>query len=91
MFAFAACAAVAEAKLPVDAQPTDSNPNSLALEIATPAGLSLNENVGFTESFLMYKLFNPNSLPSFSALTRGVIPASMLTIFFLSIIGNNSK
>ena len=42
MFAFAACAAVADAKLPVDAHPTDSSPNSLALEIATPAGLSLN-------------------------------------------------
>ena len=87
----AACAAVADARLPVDAQPTDSKPNSFALDIATPAGLSLNENVGFTESFFMYKLYSPNSYPSFSAFTRGVIPASILTIFFLSIIGNNSK
>ena len=53
IFAFAACAAVADARLPVDAQPTDSKPNSFALDIATPAGLSLNENVGFTESFFM--------------------------------------
>ena len=54
MFAFAACAAVADARLPVDAHPTDSKPNSFALDIATPAGLTLNENVGLTESFYMY-------------------------------------
>ena len=53
MSAFAACAAVADAKFPVDAQPTDFNPNSFAFDIATPAGQSLKENVGFTESFFM--------------------------------------
>ena len=41
------------AKLPVDAHPTADKPNSFAFEIAIPAGLSLNENVGLTESFLM--------------------------------------
>ena len=66
-------------------------PNSFALDIATPAGLSLKENVGFTESFFMYKLFNPNSFPNLSAFTRGVIPASILTTFDLSTIGNSSK
>ncbi len=51
---------MADAKLPVDAHPTAVNPSSFAFDIATPAGLSLNENVGFTESFFMYKLFSPN-------------------------------
>jgi len=37
----------------VDAHPTELKPNSFAFEIATPAGLSLNENVGLTESFFM--------------------------------------
>ena len=37
----------------IDAQPTAVNPSSFALDIATPAGRSLNENVGFTESFFM--------------------------------------
>ena len=60
MLAFAACAAVADARLPVEAQPTDFNPNSFAFDIATPAGLSLKEKVGFTESFFMYRLFSPN-------------------------------
>jgi len=61
----AACAAVADARLPVDAHPTELKPNSFAFEIATPAGLSLNENVGLTESFFMYRLFRPIFLPSF--------------------------
>ena len=87
----AACAAVADARFPVDAQPTEPKPNSFAFDIATPAGLSLNENVGFTESFFIYRLFKPISLPSFSALTSGVIPAFMLTIFDLSLIGRSSK
>jgi len=64
----AACAAVADARFPVDAHPTDLKPNSFAFEIATPAGLSLNENVGLTESFFMYRLFRPIFLPNFSAL-----------------------
>ena len=41
------------ARFPVEAHPTADNPNSFAFEIATPAGLSLNEKVGLTESFLM--------------------------------------
>ena len=49
------CAVVADAKLPVDAYPTELKPNSFALEIATPAGLSLNGNVGLIESFFIIK------------------------------------
>src|ERR671922_120583 len=92
MFAFAACAAVAEARLPVDAQPTAFNLISLALETATPAGLSLNENVGFTESFLINKFFIPPiCLASPFAFCKGVKPAFRSTMLFLSAIGNSSK
>ena len=42
---------MADARFPVDAHPTEVNPNSLAFDTAIPAGLSLNENVGLTESF----------------------------------------
>ena len=87
----AACAAVADARFPVEAQPTADKPNSFALETATPAGLSLKENVGFTESFLINKLFNPSLFPSFSALVRGVYQESILTMLDLFSIGNNSK
>ena len=87
----AACAAVAAARFPVDAHPTDSKPNSFAFDTATPAGLSLNENVGLTESFFMYKMISPITYPSFSAFTSGVIPAFILTTFDLSVIGRSSK
>ena len=61
---------VAEARLPVEAHPTAFNLVSLAREIATPAGLSLNEKVGFIESFLINKCWKPNFLPSLSALVK---------------------
>jgi hypothetical protein len=46
MPAWAACAAVELARLPVLAQPTTSNPNSIALLIATETTRSLYEYVG---------------------------------------------
>ena len=48
-------------------------------------------SVGLTESFFMYRLFRPIFLPNFSALTSGVIPAFMLIMLDLSMIGSNSK
>ena len=82
---------MADDRFPVDAQPTADRPNSRDLETATPAGLSLNEKVGLTESFFMYRLSIPSSLPSLSALSSGVMPAPMSTMFDLSKIGRSSK
>ena len=53
--AAAACAAVALARLPVDAQATVSKPNSIALDTATETTRSLNDRVGWlTASFLTH-------------------------------------
>src|SRR5574339_104404 len=91
MLATAACAAVADARLPVEAHPTALRLVSFALDIATPAGLSLNENVGLTESFFTYNVVNFRSLPRLFAFCNGVNPELILTILFLFLIGNNSK
>ena len=64
---------------------------AMPVVITVMSYLFLNENVGLTESFFMYKLFNPNFLPRFSAFVSGVIPAPILTIFDLFSIGSNSK
>ena len=67
--------------MPVDTQAKTSNPNSNAFVAVTVTGLSLKENVGLTLSFLIYKLFNPNLEPRFSALVNGVNPVPISTAF----------
>ena len=51
---FAACAAVAFARLPVDAQQIASYPNARAIVIATLTTRSLKEFDGLTESSLIH-------------------------------------
>ena len=83
MPAFAPCAATAPARLPVEAQASTSNSNSKAFAVATDTTLSLNENVGFTLSFLIYRLSSPSARPRFLALTSGVNPVPMSSTYSL--------
>ena len=53
MPARAAWAATEFARLPVEAQASVSKPNSSAFVLATATTRSLNDQVGFTQSFLM--------------------------------------
>ena len=53
MPARAAWAATLFARLPVEAQASVSNPNSRASLVATETTRSLNDQVGFWQSFLM--------------------------------------
>ena len=81
----AACAAVALARLPVDAQATVSMPSSIALEMATETTRSLNERVGWlTASFLTHSSRTPRRLASRSARTSGVMPVCRPTVGGLS-------
>ena len=83
---------VAEAKFPVDAHPTALSLISLDFEMATPAGLSLNEKVGLTESFFIKRFLRfPICVPKSSANCKGVKPACMFTMQSLSAIGNQLK
>src|SRR5579875_3447531 len=70
-----AAAATAAARFPVDAQANVSNPNARARVTAMDTGRSLNEKVGLTVSFLMYRLRRPHSRPRLLAFTSGVQPA----------------
>src|ERR1044071_9491682 len=66
--------------------------NCLDFEMATPAGLSLNEKVGLTESFFIKRFLRfPICVPNSSANCKGVKPAWMFTMQFLSGIGKSSK
>jgi hypothetical protein len=75
----AAWAATLAARLPVEGQPTADAPNSTAFDMATEAGLSLNEFVGLTVSSLMYSCFKPSCFPRLAALCRvdKPVPRSM--------------
>ena len=79
MPAFAACAAVAFARLPVDAQEIASNPNARDIVVATLTTLSLKEFDGLTESSLIHKRSSPSRVARLSALRRGVNPAPRST------------
>ena len=77
----AACAAVALARLPVDAHATVSMPSSIAFEIATDTTRSLNESVGWlTASFLTHSSRTPRRLARRSARTIGVMPVCRPTL-----------
>jgi len=71
--------------LPVDAQITSLTPNSFALLISTVLPLSLNEQVGFTPSYLS-KIFL-----SFFDSSNGVPPSFNETTFFRFLIGKNGQ
>ena len=51
----------------------------------------MNEKVGFTESFFMYRRSMPSSPPSLSALIRGVMPVPMSTMLARSSTGRSSR
>ena len=73
----AACAATLFARLPVDAQASVSNSNSRAFVAATETTRSLNDHVGFAQSFLMYRLVQPQALgPGSRARISGVKPGA---------------
>ena len=75
MPAFAAWAAVALARLPVDAQLIASNPNARAIVIATVTTRSLKEFDGLTESSLIHRRSRPRRAARLSARRSGVNPA----------------
>ncbi len=79
MPAFAACAAVAFARLPVDAHEIASKPNARAIVIATVTTRSLNEFDGFTESSLIHSVSSPSRSARLSARRSGVKPAPRST------------
>ena len=79
MPAFAAWAAVALARLPVEAHETASNPKALAMVMATETTRSLNEFEGLTESSLIHRRSMPRRSPSRSASRSGVNPAPRST------------
>src|SRR3989442_14089758 len=70
----AAWAATAFARLPVDAQAATSYSNRKAAAMATATTRSLNDQVGFMVSFLMYREDRPNARPSLAARISGVKP-----------------
>src|SRR6266508_1371949 len=67
MPAFAAWAAVALARFPVEAHETASNPKAPAMVMATETTRSLNEFDGFTESSLIHSRSMPSRSPSRSS------------------------
>src|SRR2546422_8866445 len=91
MRALAAAAAVAAARLPVDAQPTAGSDHSRAFAIATATGRSLNEYVGLTVSSLIQTSRVPIALSKFLARRKGVQPAARSTIAWSSNTGRSSR
>src|SRR5262245_61552256 len=79
--AAAAWAAVALARLPVEAQATVVMPNSTAFDSATDTTRSLNDSVGWlTASFFTQTSFTPRRLARRSARTSGVMPVLVPTM-----------
>jgi hypothetical protein len=79
--AFAAAAAVAFARFPVDAQDIASNPNARAIVVATETTRSLNEFEGLTESSLTQSVaVKPSRSARLSARRSGVKPAPRSTL-----------
>src|ERR1700693_6406678 len=75
---WAACAATALARLPVEEQPTVSNPNRLAAARAVATTRSLKDKEGkHTASFLKYRFAMPHSRPSLRDETSGVPPTAL--------------
>ena len=70
--AFAAAAAVAPARLPVDAQASASNPKSSAFAVASATARSLNQSVGLRESSLRWTRATPSAAASGSDAMSGV-------------------
>src|SRR3972149_3331629 len=79
MPARAAWAETLLARLPVEAQARVSNSNSRATLVATETTRSLNDHVGFWQSFLTYRRFRPNARPRLPARSSGVYPVPMST------------
>ena len=75
----AACAAVAFARFPVEAQLMALNPKARAMVVATETTRSLKEFEGFTESSLIQSRSSPSVCPSRWARRSGVNPAPMST------------
>jgi len=77
----AAWAAVAFARLPVEAQATMGSLNSRALDTATETTRSLNERVGWlTASFLIQTSLTPRRSARRSARKSGVMPVRSPTV-----------
>ncbi|MBA7538651.1 hypothetical protein ES705_30928 [subsurface metagenome] len=81
--ATAAYAAVAAPAFPLDAVITPWTPFSIAFEIATEVGLSLNEPEGFLVSSLKNNFSAIKSPKSILLLTSGVFPSINEQIFSL--------